>query len=148
MENSELNVQTDNSFINKEINDYLLETSKWGKFLAIVGYIFMGLMILLAIFMMVGLSALSKFSSTGFPMGPIGFVYILFAVIYYFPVTYLYKFSVQIKDGLNQKDQPVLTSGFRNLKSLFTFMGILTIVILAIYAIILVVAIPMVIMLK
>ena len=133
MENSENNVLSENTFINREINNYLMITSKWGNFLAIVGYIGMGLLILVGILMMVGMSFMNNYSHTGSEFWLIGLLYILLAVVYYFPVTYLYKFSIQIKNGLSQKDQSVLTSGFLNLKSLLKFMGILTIVFLSLY---------------
>jgi hypothetical protein len=143
MENIENNVQDETSNISKnEINGYLLETSKWGKFLAIVGYVVMGILILVAIFMMLGFSKLNNLPGVKFPIGVLGFIYIIVGVIYYFPVTYLYRFSVQIKQGLNSKDMNTITSGYQNLKSLFKFMGILTIVILSIYGLILLIAIP------
>ncbi|HSI90761.1 MAG TPA: hypothetical protein VK927_06555, partial [Adhaeribacter sp.] len=41
---------TQNPELSPEIKDYLLETAKWGKFLGIVGYIFVGLLVLTAIF--------------------------------------------------------------------------------------------------
>jgi hypothetical protein len=149
MENSENSAHLENSFINnREINEYLLETSKWGKFLAIVGYVGMGILILLAIFMTLGLSRINQVSGGAYPMGLIGIVYIVLAVIYFFPVNYLYKFSIQIKQGLQSNDKLSLTAGFQNLKSLFKFMGILTIVILSMYAMILVVAVPMILILK
>jgi hypothetical protein len=143
MENIENREQNEISFTsNSAINEYLIATSKWAKFLAIMGYIGMGILILIAIFMMFGLSLLSKVSGMGFPMIMMGFVYIVIAVIYYFPVNYLYKFSVRIKKGLNSNDLPTIASGFRNLKSLFKFMGILTIVIISIYGLLMIIAVP------
>lgn len=133
---------------NEEISGYLLETSKWGKFLAIVGYVGMGLLILLAIVMMVGLSAMSGMMGTGFPMGLVGLVYIVLAVLYYFPVTYLYRFSVQIKQGIYSKEEATITTAFQNMKSLFRFMGIMTIVILSIYALVLLVSVPAALLLR
>jgi hypothetical protein len=57
MDNFEHKPLDENSLIgNAEINGYLFETSKWGKFLAIIGYIGMVLLVLLGIFMMLGLS--------------------------------------------------------------------------------------------
>ncbi|MFZ4740602.1 MAG: DUF5362 family protein [Bacteroidales bacterium] len=128
--------------ISKEIGYFLLETSRWGKFLAIVGYIGKGLLILLALFMMFGLSHFSPFSAMPYPMGIFGFVYIIMAIIYYFPATYLYKFSVQMKQGLLSNDQMTVNSGFQNLKSIFKFMGIFTIVILSIYGLFLLILVP------
>jgi hypothetical protein len=143
MDNLENNVQLENSFITKEINDYLLETSKWGKILAIIGFVGLGILILLALFVMFGFSQISKFPGAGFPFSLVGFLYIIIAVVYYFPVNYLYKYSIQIKHGLNSNDLSSITSGFRNLKSLFKFLGIFTIVIFSIYALILIIGLPM-----
>lgn len=128
--------------INEEIKSYLLETSKWGKFMAIVGYVGMGLLVVLAIVTMVGLTALGGLAHTGFPIGIMGLFYIGFAVLYYFPVTYLYKFSVQMKQGINSGEEFSVISGFQNLKSLFKFMGIMLIVIISIYALVLLITIP------
>jgi hypothetical protein len=98
MENTDYNVQEASQLvISNEINAYLRETAKWGNFLAIMGYIGIGLLVLLAIFMMVGFSALSEYTKMPFPMGAFGAIYILIAVLYYFPVSYLHKFSKQVK---------------------------------------------------
>jgi hypothetical protein len=149
MENNVNTPQNEISFTdNSAINEYLIETSKWGKFLAIMGYIGIGLLIALAIIMMFALSAISRFSGTGFSMILVGILYIIIAVIYYFPIHYLYQFSINIRRGLNSKDLPTITSGFRNLKSLFKFMGILTIVIFSIYVLLLLIALPTMLLLK
>lgn len=149
MENFDNNVQGGHTFINStEITNYLLETAKWGKFLAIVGYVSIGLLGLLAIFMMIGFSTISELSGADFPMGAFGFFYIIMGAMYYFPVTYLYKYAVQMKKGLKSNDITTITSGFQNLKSLFKFMAIVTIVIFSIYGLMLLVAIPTILFLK
>jgi hypothetical protein len=143
MENTDYTVQDVSPLtINNEINSYLVETAKWGKFLAIIGYIGIGFMVIAGIFVMVGFSALGEYTKMPFPMGAFGIVYILIAVLYYFPVSYLHKFSDQTRQAVLMNEQGMLDSGFANLKSLFKFMGILMIVILSIYALVLVVAIP------
>ena len=143
MENFDNNVQGEHSFINStEITNYLMETAKWGKFLAIVGYVSIGILILIAIFMMIGLSTMSNLTGAEFPMGVFGFMYIIIGALYYFPVNYLYKYAVQIKKGLKSNDITTITAGFQNLKSLFKFMAIVTIVILSIYGLMLLVAVP------
>jgi hypothetical protein len=149
MENFDNNVQGEHTFMNStEITNYLMETAKWGKFLAITGYVSIGLLALLAIFMMIGMSTMSDFSGTDFPMGAVGFIYIIMGAVYYFPVTYLYKYAVQIKKGLQSNDPTTITAGFQNLKSLFKFMAIVTIVILSIYGLMLLVAVPLMLFLK
>ena len=60
--------------------------------------------------------------------------YILFAVLYFFPCLYLLRFSNKMKLALVADDQEMLTDSFRNLKALFRYVGILTLIILAFYA--------------
>jgi len=156
MENSENKILDENAFINndetlfigsREINDYLLQTSKWGKFLAIVGFVGMGLIMFLAIFVIVGFSKFSETYGGGIPTS-FGYVYLLLGLVYFFPINYLYQFSVKIKRGLQSNDSSTITSGFENLKSLFKFMGVFTLVILSMYGLILLIAIPTILLLK
>jgi hypothetical protein len=149
MENFENNTPVESSVLsNMKINEYLFEAAKWGKFLAIVGYVMMGLLVVLAFVMMFGVSLLSKAAGTGFPMIMIGMVYLVLAGLYFIPVTYLYKFSVQMKQAVESQDEGLYTTGFENLKSLFKFMGIFTIVMLSLYALALLIAVPMAMLFK
>jgi hypothetical protein len=128
--------------------NFLYATAKWGKFLAIVGFIGVGIMVLLGVFggsiMGAAMStAMENDQSMNNPMlGSMGFLfgffYLLIAVLYFFPVLYLYKFSTRMQDGLRTKDEILVESSFESLKSLFKFMGILTAVILGFYALIIV----------
>ena len=147
MENTEINTtQNETVTVNSEISMYLAETAKWGNLLAIVGYVFMGLIIMASLIMIIGFSFISK--ETGFPMWILGLVYLVMAGVYYIPVTYLYRFSQQMKLAVKRHDEQLYTSGFANLKSLFKFFGIFTIVMLALYGLMIVVAIPLSILLK
>jgi hypothetical protein len=143
MESIETNQQPENNlfFLNKDIAAYLTETAKWGKFLAIVGYVGMGLLVIVAFFMMFGLSAISKIPGGFYPVA-MGLIYVVLAGIYYIPITYLYRFSVRIKEGIANEDENKATNAFQDLKSLFKFMGIFTLVILSVYALVLIIAIP------
>jgi hypothetical protein len=126
-------------FLSSGIKKYLLETSKWGKFLAIMGYVTMGLLILIGLIIMLASPLISRSANVGFPLVIAGIMYTLMAVLYYFPVTYLYKFSVKMKNGLISNDHKPVTLGFENLKSLFKFMGVFTIIIISLYALILII---------
>jgi hypothetical protein len=112
---------------------YLNETRKWTIFLSILGFIFLGLMVIMAIF------AGTFFSSMSGGMAPAGtgiflsIIYLLMAVLYFFPILYLYKFSVHSKRAIYGESTDELTLAFKNLKSHYKFMGILTIVLLSIY---------------
>ena len=57
--------------------------------------------------------------------------YILFALVYFFPCLYLFRFGSQMQLALRNNDQQMLTSSFKYLKSWFRFVGILTIVVLS-----------------
>lgn len=146
MENSE-NIQ---SVVNQTLTDdskiktYLLEISKWGKFLAIVGYIGIAVLAIVAIALIVVSFITSIKLDVGLSLGTFGIIYFALAILYYFPVKFLYKFSIQIKKGLESDNNQDITLGFENLKSLFKFTGILTIVILSIYALLLVIGLPII----
>jgi hypothetical protein len=131
------------SLLTGEIKNYLLETAKWGKFLAIVGYVGIGLMLVIAISIMaVGSSTSQLFPGMmGMNMGFFGLIYIVIAAFYFFPVYYLHQFSLKIAAGLSGQNSQNITVGFQNLKSLFKFMGIFTIVILSLYGLVIIVAI-------
>ena len=122
--------------VSDEIRDFLSETSKWAKFLSIVGFIFIGLFFFLSmVITFVGGSMGSAMSEEfgGLSTGIIGIFYIFFTVIYFFPIYYLYKFAVNTKSALNDDDQEYLTDAFDYLKRHYKFMGILTIIALSIY---------------
>ncbi|MFZ5939225.1 MAG: DUF5362 family protein [Bacteroidota bacterium] len=143
MENQESLNNTENKLtFNNEMLNSLKEVARWGNFLAIVGYVGLSLMILASLFMF----AAGGFSNHLFPGGNFpgflaGFLYIIVAVLYFFPVNYLYKASDQIKKAIAHTNEAEMTAGFAHLNSLFRFMGIMTIVVLSIYALVIVVAI-------
>lgn len=122
---------------------FLLETAKWGKFLSIAGFVASGLLILIALFFIFGSKGLNT-SAKGLPasMGAaLGYIYLILGAIYYFPSKHLYDFSFYGKQALLINDQESLTYALGKLKSVFKFWGIATIVIMAIYALILIIAI-------
>ena len=136
--------------IDPSTKSYLFETAKWARFLSIVGMISLGLMILFAFFFS---TVFSSLSNTGFDgeatgtewssaMGMVmGVIYLVIAVIWFFPLLYLLRFSNTIKTALNSNDQNALNVSFQNLKSCFRYVGIVTIIVLALYALIFVFAI-------
>lgn len=118
---------------------YLRETAKWAKFLAVIGFIFMGLMVLgsFAVFAFAG----SIGSLMPFPIGGIGFLYLVLAGVYFFPIYYLLQFANKAKHALASKSTQSLSESMKNMKSHYKFMGIFTIVMLALYPIGIIVAV-------
>lgn len=122
--------------IDLSIKSFLIETIKWGKFLAIMGFVFTGLIALIGIGLMVfGSVITSKLPAGMFMGGFIGFIYMLMGLLYYFPSKYLYDFCVYIKQALILNDQESLAYAFSKMKSLYRFWGILMVIVLVFYAI-------------
>ncbi len=122
--------------ISDEISYYLSEIGKWANFLAILGFIAIGLMVLGGLFASTIFTMFSGKAGPdlmGFPSYTIGIVYIVFAILYFFPVNYLYNFSVNIKKALLANDSTLLNRAFVNLKSHYKYIGIMTIIVISIY---------------
>jgi amino acid transporter len=121
--------------IEQETLNDLNTTRKWSMFMAILGFIFLGLMLIVGLLAGTFLSALSP--GGGMKVGGV-FSFIMFliiAVIYFFPVLYLFRFSRHTGNAVASLDKTELHKAFRNLKSYFVYIGILIIIILSLYLI-------------
>ncbi|HWZ14908.1 MAG TPA: DUF5362 family protein [Mucilaginibacter sp.] len=129
-----------------EAQSYLLEAGKWAYFLGIVGFIMTGFILLCAFFVGAIFSLMTKYqpATTPYPAGVGGvmsFLYILIAIFYFFFSFYLYKFGNRIKKGIGYNDALEVGSALEKLKSFFKLWGITTIVILAFYALMIVIVV-------
>ena len=124
--------------IDLDSRDYLLETCKWARFLAIVGMVIAGLLMVFVIFTFFSLSQLND-AFNGFYSLYI-LIYLVVIGIYIYPIISLYRFAKKVRIGIDQANQDEFNEGLRFLKSTFRYMGIMTIIILAIYSIILLIA--------
>jgi hypothetical protein len=129
MESQNLNIFENG--LDERSKAYLLETTRWTKFLAILGFISIGFILLFAVAMLGGGSD-STYSSTGMfaTLGKVGFViyFLVIAVVYFFPAYFLMKFSSSMKSGIQTNNVENITEGFRHQKNLFKYMGILAII--------------------
>jgi len=114
--------------INEEMKGLLLIIAKWAKFLSIMGFIAVGLMLLLSFYWLIFRTSLTYISSTRTGTGIMVVFYIIAAIIYFFPSFFLYQSSVNIKKGLKSVNQELLTSGFEFLKLQYKFKAIAIIV--------------------
>ena len=111
---------------------YLRDAARWAKFLSVAGFIFCGLFVVVAILVMSLLSTL--FNSVGasgvagIGAVPIAFVYILIAILNFFPCLYLYNFAVKMQLALAGNDQEQLNTSFRNMRAFYRFVGVMMIV--------------------
>lgn len=120
---------------------FLYQAARWAKFLSIIGFIISGLMAIAAFFapsLYTRLSAFQEMSAAGAGTAStiITVVYLAIAVVLFFPCLYLNKFSVKMKSALNSINQVEFEDSLKNLKSLFKFYGILSIVLLSFYALV------------
>jgi hypothetical protein len=118
----------------------LRESSKWAKFLSVVGFIFCVILVLIGVFFGSIISFMGQqYNTTPSPLPPammgimMAIIYILIAIIYFFPCLYLFKFSTRMQVALRNNDQNQLTSSLASLKSYFKYLGILTIIALSFY---------------
>lgn len=115
---------------------FLTQTRKWVNFLAILGFIAIGLMVISGLFFgtmmgaMMGQTGMTAAGGSAF----FGVFYIILALIYFFPVMYLYKFGTKLKTALANRDSKSLEQSFENLKSHYKFVGIVAIIGLSFYA--------------
>jgi hypothetical protein len=145
---------TDVSLFNLSIDNtakaHLNETARWARFLSIAGFIFLGLIIIAGIVFTMFLSKTmsgmtdSEYGGIGAIAGMgvgMAFFYILIAAVWFFPILYLYRFSNSLRKAVVSDDQQALNIAFQNLKICLRYVGIVTIIILAIYAIAIVVGV-------
>ena len=113
---------------------FLKETAKWCKFLSILGFVGLALLLLGSFFINTIYSNMPQAETMPFNLGIVMTVVYLFIVaIYSFPIYYLYQFSVRLKTALNSKDDAQLANAFEMLKSHYKFTGVFTIIMLSIY---------------
>jgi MFS family permease len=127
--------------IEQETLSLLNTTRKWAMFLAIVGFIILGLIVIIGLIAGTFLTAFnSGEKGLGIPES-LMFVFIfLLAVIYFIPVLFLFRFSKHTSHAVQTLDKLELHKAVKNLKSYFVYIGILIIIILSIYLIVLIIA--------
>jgi hypothetical protein len=143
--NQSASVPNENLFelqVDQQSIGYLSETARWAKFLSIVGFVVCGLMVIFSLFFSSIMSTISKIGSGNDSFGAstmaisnyaFSIVYIIIALLYFFPCLYLFNFSSKMQTALRNNDQLNLNAALGNLKSCFKFVGILTIVVLSFY---------------
>ena len=110
--------------ITDTIRQYWRQSSQWGLFFSVLGFIYLGLLVI---------SLLSAQSVAGFGMSLI--MLLIVGVIVFIPTWLMFKFSQEVKKGVEHDSTTNVQEGFSQLRRLYQFAGILTIVILSLYVI-------------
>ncbi|MES2702968.1 MAG: hypothetical protein V4649_10030 [Bacteroidota bacterium] len=120
-----------------------LEMARWTKFLAILGYIFLGLMLLMGVVMLMAAGAASTFNSAFAGLGAMSiFIMFLFIIaIYFYPIFALMKYSTNMKMAMLTNSKSHFNEAIRHLKNMFKYVGILAIIFLCLYGLVFIFAI-------
>jgi amino acid transporter len=120
--------------IDNDCRRHLHDTSKWGKFLAISGLIFSVFLLVIGIAVSMKEPANEGFfideeSRAARRIGSlVGSLFLGF--IYIFPSIMLLRYSTKLKSALAVNNQEDLTNAFRAQKTMYVYIGILTILML------------------
>jgi hypothetical protein len=121
---------------------HISQTARWAQFLAIIGFVLATLIVVAGLFMGSFMSIFREMSgNTQMPHMPfmaLSVVYVIMGGIYFIPSWFLYKFSTETRKALLGTDEGILTEAFSNLRRTFKFLGIMTIIVLGLYALVIV----------
>ncbi|WP_316822766.1 DUF5362 family protein [Pedobacter gandavensis] len=124
--------------ITEDMRSHIYETAKWAKFLSIVGFVGCVLMILLALTMPVVMESLNKLGKNTLGNGSVATTtatYLITGILYFYPSLMLFKYANSAQQAVLYMDQESLEEATAKMKSLFKFVGIMTICTLAILAV-------------
>jgi hypothetical protein len=125
---------------------HLSETARWAKFLAIVGLIGIVLLVVGGLAYSIWITSMmqsiqdrydgfpSQRYSSGLAIGS-AVLFIIAAAVAFFPMLYMLRFANRMRTALNGNDQQSLNTSFQNLKIYFRYVGIITIISLALWVI-------------
>jgi len=119
-----------NSTVTENMLQSLRETKPWTRFMSVLGFIGVGIMTLVGLVFILGMSFLPQ-QAGGPPMAIMGIIYILGSVLYFVPSLYLFKYASAI-GRLRDGSQEALEDALLYQKSFWKFIGILTLVMLVI----------------
>ena len=120
----ETNLENRKIEIENETLKYLNTARKWAMFLAIIGFIFLGLIIVIGLIAGTFLTAFnSGEKSLGIPESLMFIPVLLVALLYFFPVLFLFRFSKHTSHAIQTLDKMEFHKAIKNLKSYFAYIG-------------------------
>lgn len=125
--------QNTSLIVSPAASGYLDEAGKWGKFLAIVGFCFIGLIVVVGLFAGTIFSSMGQDEAMPFPGFIFSLIYIAMGLIYFFPILYLFRFANHLRKALQHRNSHELDVAFENLKAHYKYIGIFMIVVIGAY---------------
>jgi hypothetical protein len=108
----------------------LRQTKPWVRFVSVIMLIASAFMVLGGAFMMLAGAA----ATPGTPGAFLGLIYMVMAVLYIVPAVFLWRYADRIDIFLRQRSPRTLASALEAQKSFWKFVGILTLIVLCVYA--------------
>lgn len=115
-----------------EAQIHLNRIRQWTYFFGIMGYIGIGLMLILGVGMFALGDTFYEMSETPFPSW-IGLLYVVFAGVYIYPVVKLMEFSSKMKTALGKADGLDLNGAFLALRQHYGFLGWMAVAVFILY---------------
>ncbi|MFI5453668.1 DUF5362 family protein [Pedobacter sp. UC225_61] len=146
MENLEETNETpeqNNLVVSEEMRSHLYEIAKWAGFLAIVGFVFTGMMVIGAFTIGAAMNSSPEIMLMAGQMGRFGSIFftvicLVYAFAVFYPSLLMFKYSSKAKQGILYGEQNSLNDALSKLKSLFKYWGILTIICISLYALLII----------
>ena len=130
--------------IDAEATNYLSIAARWGRFLGGLGFVVSSLLVIFAFIAGSLLGSMYKFGGeTGELLGD-GFYTTLFLVtsgFIFLPSLFLFRFGTRARTALRSRDQLLMNLALKSLKWFISFFGIMTVLLLAFYGVLLVIAV-------
>jgi len=126
--------------LTEEAIDHLQKLSKWASFFSILGFINLALIVLLGFFDVFYTNSFGWERETGVALFRV-MLYLIIDIVCFFPILYLYKFSLYAKQSIRTSGTPELTVALKYLRNHYTYNGVFTIVLIALVVIVVVIGI-------
>jgi len=121
--------------LNSSAKEYLRQTAKWAKLLAITSIIFSVIIIIVGLFFGTIMGLVNSFGGQNMPNMYAGSLGIFMAVFYgviglimMYPGIRLLQFCSRTKHALNMNNTEAIEEAFKRLRSVFRFYGIIVII--------------------
>ncbi len=115
--------------LSHEAISHVKKLTRWTFFLSILGFIYMGFIVLAGFSFGFIMESLGRQRGANTPPSLlIGLIYVVIAILYFFPLLYLYKFSVSAKQSVQTSSTLEFTAALKYLTSHYTYLGVLAIV--------------------
>lgn len=137
-ENNSSSIFSDDLKLDLQDLSYLVETSKWVRFLSICGMIASGLIIIIfpILFFILGRLGNSAMFGPIFSKGIfISVIYMLIGGLYFYISLLMYRFANYLRNAIDNGNQNDLTEAFRNQNLFFKIAGIITAIYLGLVAV-------------